>query len=173
METIMQSLIQLAKENPCLDIIARLKGISVKSTALFIAETRDPRQYRHFKQIEKFAGYNLRISDSGRSYGPRHISHIGNRRLRWILYIMTQEAVKYIPEVRIKHLKRQIKRPNHRKNVIACVTQLLKLIMALVKEQRHYEYNDENIKLMKQLEKQYEIIKQNRKKNYNKYKEAA
>ncbi|MFQ5641940.1 MAG: transposase, partial [bacterium] len=42
-------------------------------------------------------------------YLLRHISHIGNRRLSWLLYKMSEETAKYVPEVRLKFLRRQLK----------------------------------------------------------------
>lgn len=64
MDFVIKQLVDLAKETIYFDFIISLKGISDKSTALFIAETRDLSIYDHFKKIEKYAGYNLRQSQS-------------------------------------------------------------------------------------------------------------
>ncbi|MBT4174002.1 MAG: hypothetical protein HOE09_12755 [Candidatus Marinimicrobia bacterium] len=69
---------------------------------------------------------------------------------------MTRETVKYIPEVQIKYLKRQIKRVNYTKNVIACTSPLLQLIMALVRDRRVYGYREESIAQIVQLKNKYE-----------------
>jgi len=160
--TVMEKLISLAKLTPYFDIISSLKGISDKSAAPFIAEIRDLSLFNHFKQIEKSAGFNLRLSQSGQSSSYKHISHIGNKRLNMIIYKMTEETSKYIPEIRIKFLKRQIKRKNHRKNVTACVPNLLKLIFKLVNDNRFYEEKNKNVQELALLEAQYQkIIKKN------------
>jgi transposase len=99
LQIVEKELIKLAKQSPFFEIICFFKGISETSTALFIAETRDLTLFNHYKQIEKFSGFNLRLSQSGHPTYPKRISHIGNKRLALILYIMTQEAIKYIPEV--------------------------------------------------------------------------
>jgi hypothetical protein len=65
---------------------------------------------------------------------------------------MTEETSKWIPEVRIKYLRRQLKRSNYRKNIIASTTPLLKIIMALVNEQRPYRINNEHLAEMITLE---------------------
>ena len=88
----MKKLIGLAKEIPYFQPIVSLKGISDKLTALFIAKTRDLSRFSHYKQIEKYAGVNIKQSQSGDYVGARHISHIGNRRLRWIIYRMAEET---------------------------------------------------------------------------------
>jgi transposase len=154
-----QQLVRLAEELPAYPIVTSLSGVGETLAALFLANVRDLSRYDHFKQLEKLAGANLRLSQSGRYIGSRHISHIGNRRLLWVLYKMTEETAKRVPEVRSKYLKRQIKRRKHRKNVIAAIPQLLQLILALNKGKRRYEIREEAVAEMKTLEQRYIAIK--------------
>jgi hypothetical protein len=162
LKTLSDQLIDFARQTPYFDNLCSLKGISQLSVALFIAEIRDLKLFEHFKQIEKFAGYNLRLSQSGNYSGYRRMSHIGNKRLMSILYRMTEEAAKYIPEVRIKFITRQLQRPLYRKNIVACVPVLLRLMMSVAKEQRMYEVHPEKLKQLESLEKQYQQTKQQR-----------
>ncbi|HQT91113.1 MAG TPA: transposase [Candidatus Kryptobacter bacterium] len=159
MDAVFSELKNLAERLPEYDILRSLKGISDITAALFLGELRDINRFSHFKQIEKRAGYNLRLSQSGQYVGTRHIAHIGNRRLAWVLYTMTEETAKWVPEVRAKYLRRQIKRRRHRKNVVASTPQLLKLIMALVKERRRYELRQDKVTEVRKLEAQYADIK--------------
>jgi len=62
-----------------------------------------------FKKLQAFAGMSLRISVSGEYSGNRHITHIGKPRLRAVLFKMTEKTKNYVPEVRIRFLKRQMK----------------------------------------------------------------
>ena len=157
MEDTLALLLGLARQIPAFELLTSLKGINNETlAALFLAETRDLSFYRHYKQIEKLAGYNLRQSQSGQYVGSRRISHLGNRRLSWILYWMTKETAKYIPEVRIKFLKRQLAKRCFRKNVVACAPVLLKLIFKIVKAQRPYEYRPESVARLEQLEQEYQ-----------------
>lgn len=161
MGTIMKRLIELAKARPYFKTLLSLKGISEKQAALFIAETRDLAGFAHYKQIEKYAGFSLRQSQSSSYVGPRHMNHIGNRRLSCILYKMSEETIKYIPEVRVKFLKRQLHRRSYRKNVVAASSNLLRLIMALVKENRIYETRgNKSVQTLVFLEKKYTALKQ-------------
>lgn len=162
LKIISAQLIELAKQTPWFDSLVSIKGISDVSASLFIAEVKDLNIYRHYKQIQKLAGLNLRLNDSGKTRGRYKINKIGDRRLRWIIYLMTKETAKYIPEVRIKYLKRQIKRYNYTKNLIACSSQLLQLIMALIKDNRLYEYCPENQSLVWELEYHYDKVKKDR-----------
>lgn len=164
LENIFSAVVSLAQQLPEYDILRSLKGVSHLSSALFFAEVRDIHRFNHYKQIQKFAGLNLRLSQSGQYVGARHISHIGNRRLQWLLYCMTEETAKWIPEVRIKFLRRQLKSCKYRKNIIASTSALLKLILALVKDQRPYQYKDDTLAQMKALEQQVTQRKEERQK---------
>jgi len=159
-------LIQLAKQVPAYYSVRSLKGVSDKMAALFIAETRALKNVTHYKQIQKMAGTNLRLNTSGRYRGRNRISHLGNSRLRWLLFMMAKETAKYVPEVRIKYLKRQLKKRNYLKNTIACTSKVLQLIMSLTKEARNYEpHLNTNIEIVvRQLNLEYEGLKQRRNK---------
>ncbi len=157
-------LIRLSKQYPAYYSVRSLKGVSDKMAALFIAETRALKNVTHYKQIQKMAGTNLRLNTSGYYRGRNRISHLGNSRLRWILFMMAKETAKYVPEVRVKYLKRQLKRRNYLKNTIACTSKVLQLIMSLTKEQRIYEpHLNPDIEIMvRQLNLEYENLKRGR-----------
>jgi hypothetical protein len=166
MDIIINELITLAKQTPYWEVLIGFKGKGISETlvALFIAETRELDLYNHHKKIEKYAGYNLRQSQSGNYIGPRRMSHIGNKRLSWIIYKMTEETARYLPEVRMKYLRRYLNtKSKYRKNIIACSSTLLKLIVALVKQKRPYEIRPENVKELAKLEQQYQAVKNKRK----------
>jgi len=155
MAILMDEMITLAKQTDHFKILTSIKGISDNLASQFIAECRDLNNFQHYKQIEKLAGLNLRLSQSGDYIGARHISHIGDRRLLRIIYQMTIQTSTYIPEVRIKFLTRQIKKKAYRKNIIAASSTLLQLIMALIKENRTYEFKQEKLQQLALLEEQY------------------
>ncbi|MFH0991379.1 MAG: transposase [bacterium] len=169
MERIITTLEAYAQRLPEYTILQSLKGISQITAALFLGEVRDIYCFSHYKQLEKKAGVNLRLSQSGQYVGARHISRIGSKRLSWLLYTMTEETAKWVPEIRAKYLRRQLKRRIHRKSVVASIPQLLKLIMVLVKERRCYELYPERLAALQALEKQYT----ERKEQQNKNKQAA
>ena len=155
MKLVMKELISLTSQTPYFAILKSLKGISDKMAALFIAECRDVTLFSHYKKLEKYAGYNLRIANSGDFVGLRIMSHIGNRRLSWIIYRMTEETMRYIPEVRMKFIRRQLKHKQYRKNIIASSSVLLRLIISLIKSGRLYEYREIDIKELACLEERY------------------
>lgn len=170
-DDVQSELISQAKQKPYFDILTSIKGISDISASLFIAEVRDLYNFHHYKQLEAFAGLGLRNSDSGTYKGYRHISRIGNNRLRSIIYRMTTETKNHIPEIRIRFLKRQMTQDRYRRNVIACSSNLLKLIMVLVQENRPYEFREDKVKELEQLEDKIEQLK--KKKTKQSYKKAS
>ena len=161
-KVILDQLIKLASSMKEFSILTDLMGISSETASMFLAEIRDMSAFNNYKEIEKYAGYNLRLTQSGRHVGSRRISHIGNCRLRWVIYKMVEETAKYIPEVRIKYLKRQLKKQIYRKNLVSCIPQLLKLIFSLLKEDRFYEYNEERVAEVKRLDLEYHLLKAKR-----------
>ena len=72
---------------------------------------------------------------------------------------MTTETAQYIPEVRIKFLKRQLIKRAYRKNIIASSSELLQLIMALIKENRPYEFKQNKVHELAILEERYKKLK--------------
>ena len=79
---------------------------------------------------------------------------------------MCEETAKYVPEVRMKFIRRQLKKRSYRKNLIACSSILLKLIVVLIKENRPYTEKEQSHKQLILLEKQYAELKQKDKKKY-------
>lgn len=156
---VLDALITRAKELPQFERINSLSGCGKKLTALFLGEVRDLSRFTHYRHLEKLAGLNLRLYDSGRYSGTRHISSIGNCRLRWIVFKMTEETAKRVPEVRSKYLRRQLKKRKHVKNVVAAVPQLLQLIVAMEKHQHTYTERPEAVATMHELEAHYEELK--------------
>ena len=158
-------MIELAKETEFFEILVSVPGISDISAARLIGECRDLKLFEHYKQIEKMAGSNVRLCDSGKYVGRRRINKLGNKRLLKLIYIMTTHAAKYMPEVRIKFLKRQIKKKNYRKNIFAASSILMRILMALIKEKRTYELREDAVQEMERLELKYNPEKKDKKKS--------
>jgi transposase len=110
MKTIGSKMIELAKETEFFEILVSVPGISDISAARLIGECRDLKLFEHYKQIEKMAGSNIRLCDSGKYAGTRRINRLGNKRLLKLIYVMTTQTARFMPEVRIKFLKRQLKK---------------------------------------------------------------
>jgi transposase len=161
-----KTLIELAKETEYFEILVSLPGISELTAARFIAECRDLYLFTHYKQIEKMGGSNVRLCDSGKYAGTRRINGIGNKRLLNLIYIMTCNAARFTPEVRIKFLRRQLKSRSYRKNIFAASSILLRLIVSLIKDKRTYEIREESLKELARLERKYNPDKKDKKRRF-------
>lgn len=165
MKTIGSKMIELAKETEFFEILVSVPGISDLSATRLIGECRDLNLFEHYKQIEKMAGSNIRVSDSGKYAGMRRLNKLGNKRLLKLIYIMTTQTARFMPEVRIKFLKRQMKKKSYRKNIFAASSILMRILMALIKEQRTYELREDKVQEMEKLELKYNPEKKEKKKS--------
>jgi hypothetical protein len=167
-KTIGNKMIELAKETEFFEILVSVPGISEISAARLIGECRDLNLFTHYKQIEKMGGSNIRLRDSGKYSGMRKINKLGNKRLLKLIYIMTTQTAKHMPEVRIKFLKRQIKKKNYRKNIFAASSILMRILLALIKERRTYEHREDAVQEMERLELIYNPEKKEKQKKRRK-----
>jgi hypothetical protein len=120
------------------------------------------------------AGYTLHVSDSGKYRGRRRITHLGNARLRWILYLMASETSKYVPEIRGKYLRRRLAgHTNRQKNLVAVIPQLLALLIALMRDGRRYEERPEMVAEAERLEAVLERRKKQRRQSPGRIRDAA
>ncbi|HPP87876.1 MAG TPA: transposase [bacterium] len=129
-----------------------IKSISDILAAQFIAGCGDIKCFEHYKQIEKFSGFNLRIQQSGNYASSNHIHKMGNKRLSRVIYQATEKAVQYIPEIRIKYISRKKIKNIYKKNIVACVPNLISLIFSLVKANKKYELDHDKFKELCDLE---------------------
>lgn len=164
-KAIKKAIIALAQKTEYFEILTSVPGISELSAARFIAECRVMGEFSHYKQIEKMAGANIRLCDSGKYSGTRRISRLGNKRLLQLIYLMGCNTSKFTPEVRIKFLRRQLKKKSYRKNVFAASSVMLRLLMSLIQDKRKYEIREGSLKELEKLECKYNPEKKDTKKS--------
>ena len=155
LKAVEQAMIARTQQDPTFQIVDSIPNINKNLAAQFTAETRGANRFTHFKQIEKLAGTNVRIADSGKYKGKRRMSKIGNPRLRRIIYQMTEQTARVVPQVRRRFLDRELRKKCYRKNIVAASSQLLRLIVALLRENRFYEERAHHAASLKTLERRY------------------
>ena len=155
LKAVEQAMIARTQQDPTFQIVDSIPNINKNLAAQFTAETRGATRFTHFKQIEKLAGTNVRIADSGKYKGKRRMSKIGNPRLRRIIYQMTEQTARVVPQVRRRFLDRELRKKCYRKNIVAASSQLLRLIVALLRENRFYEERAHHAASLKTLERRY------------------
>ncbi len=138
LEAIQQGMTDLARQTPWFRILTSIPGVGAPTALLFLAEVGDLRWYRSSKQIEKLAGLNLRLCDSGKMRGSRQISGIGNKRLRCVIYTICYQMGQHEPLAKRKLTRRRLKGGNLTRDVLSLSSLCLRLIMSLAKRNTEY-----------------------------------
>ena len=134
----------LLEEIPCSAQILSIKGIGVLSASIFLGELGNPINFRGYKQIVKYAGYDPVEKDSGNFIGRRHISKKGRYLLRKYLFFMTMQVIKNGNYFK-KYYDKKLKKNNlygqklRKKEAMCAVTiKLIKVIFAVLRDGRNF-----------------------------------
>lgn len=122
---------QLMPQIPGVAEILKIKGIGLVTAAGFIAEVGDISRFSHPKQIQKFAGLNLRENSSGKHKGKSSISKRGRKRLRAILFRAMMPLVAKNKEFKAIHAYYTIRPNNPLKKIQSLILLCCKLIRVM------------------------------------------
>lgn len=127
-ETVMELVETLTLPMPGMAELLKIKGIGMVTVAGFIAEVGDISRFTHPKQIQKFAGLNLRENSSGKHKGKTRISKRGRKRLRAILFRAMMPLVAKNSEFRAIHHYYTTRQNNPLKKIQSLILLCCKLI---------------------------------------------
>lgn len=129
---------------PEAEIILSIPGIGVITTAVFLGELGDPKYFKGAKQIIKYAGYDPKENDSGKSIGRKVISKKGRWLLRKYLYFMGMRVVHRNQYFR-DYYENKLEKKNRfgqelRKKEALCavIIKLIKVIYALLRDNKRF-----------------------------------
>ena len=122
---------QLMPQIPGVTEILKIKGIGLVTAAGFIAEVGDISRFSHPKQIQKFAGLNLRENSSGKHKGKSSISKRGRKRLRAILFRAMMPLVAKNKEFKAIHGYYTTRQNNPLKKIQSLILLCCKLIRVM------------------------------------------
>ncbi|EJR71820.1 hypothetical protein IK7_06144 [Bacillus cereus VD156] len=133
-------------EQPEYIIILSLPGIGPNTAVRLMAEIGDITRFANNKQLNAYAGIDIRRFQSGKTFYKDKINKRGNKHLRKLLFLIIQNMIKlrrygrnHIIEYYDK-LKTQPYNKCHKVASIACVNKLLKLLLHLITHNIHYDY---------------------------------
>ncbi|WP_438297965.1 IS110 family transposase [Sporosarcina sp. FA15] len=136
----------LAEELKEYEILRSLPAIGANTAVRIIAEIGDIRRFDNNRQLNAYAGIDIRRYQSGKFLARDKINKRGNKHLRKIMYLNVQNMIKqrrfggnHIVEYYDK-LKAQPYNKCHKVASIACVNKLLKTIFFLVTHNQNYDY---------------------------------
>lgn len=130
-ETVMVLVEKLIQPIPGIDEIVKIKGLGLVTIAGFLAEVGDLSRFSHPKQIQKFAGLNLRENSSGKHKGKTKISKRGRKRLRAILFRAVMPLVAKNDEFRAIHGYYTTRQNNPLKKMQSLILLCCKLIRVM------------------------------------------
>ena len=114
------------------------------TTAVFLGELGDPKNFQNAKQIVKYAGYDPQENDSGKSVGRKRISKKGRWLFRKYLYFMGMRVIHRNSFFR-KYYDKKLKNKNRwgqmlkkKEALCAVVIKLIKVIFALLRDNRKF-----------------------------------
>ncbi|HEY0040090.1 MAG TPA: IS110 family transposase [Flavisolibacter sp.] len=121
--------------------ITAIKGISLISFAVIVAETNGFELFANKAQLVSYAGYDVVENQSGKRAGKTRISKKGNSHIRRVLHMPALVAVKHDPAFK-KFYTRIYERTNIKmKGYVAVQKKLLCLMYSLWKKNEMYQAN--------------------------------
>ena len=135
---------EILKQAPAAEILMSIRGVGMITTAVFLGELGDPKNFSNAKQIIKYAGYDPQEDDSGKSVGRKRISKKGRWLLRKYLYFMGMRVL-YFNSFFRKYYDKKLKKKNRwgqllrkKEAICAVVIKLVKVIFALLRDGRKF-----------------------------------
>lgn len=135
---------RLLKEIPEAKIVSSIQGVGVITTAVFLGELGNPKHFKGAKQIIKYAGYDPKEDDSGKSVGKKVISKKGRWLLRKYLYFMGMRVV-YRNEYFKRYYEQKLENKNRfgqllkkKEALCAVIIKLIKVIFALIRDNKEF-----------------------------------
>ncbi|EOP67129.1 IS110 family transposase [Bacillus cereus] len=145
-ESCISKMVYVAEQRAEYDIIRSLPGIGPNTAVRLMAEIGDITRFNNNKQLNAFAGIDIRRFQSGKTFFKDKINKRGNKHLRKLLFLIIQNMIKqrrygqnHIVEYYDK-LKTQPYNKCHKVASIACVNKLLKLLFYLITHNMRYDY---------------------------------
>lgn len=145
-ECCINKMVLIAEQRAEYSIILSLPGIGPNTAVRLMAEIGDINRFANNKQLNAYAGIDIRRFQSGKTFYKDKINKRGNKHLRKLLFLIIQNMIKirrygrnHIIEYYDK-LKTQPYNKCHKVASIACVNKLLKLLLHLITHNIHYDY---------------------------------
>jgi transposase len=136
---------RMLREIPQAEYLLSIPGIGPISAAVFLGELGNPSYFQGARQIVKYAGYDPQESDSGYRISRKFISKKGRWLLRKHLFLMSMRVV-VLSRYFQQYYQRKLQTKNRfgqlpRKKEILCAVaiKLIKVIFALLRDQRNFE----------------------------------
>lgn len=145
-EACIEKMVSFAQQLQEYNILLSIPGVGTNTAVRLLAEIGDIRRFENHKQLNAYAGIDIRRFQSGKTHFKDKINKRGNKHLRKLLFLIIQNMIKQ-RRFGCNHfinyydkLKTQPYNKCHKVASIACVNKLLKTIFYLVTQDMNYDY---------------------------------
>jgi len=145
-EELIQQMVKLSTDRKEYKVLISFPGIGENTAVRLIGEIGDLMRFNNAKQLNAYAGIDIRRFQSGKLFYKDKINKRGNSHLRKILYFTIQNMIRqrrfggnHLVDYYDK-LKAQPYDKSHKVASIACVNKLLKCLFHLIKHDLLYSY---------------------------------
>lgn len=143
-DAIEQQMLSIIEENKELkrnyDIITSVKGVGMVTAIDLITNTRNFTKIKTAHEYASYAGTAPFEKSSGTMNRGAHISSIGNRRAKTLLYICAESARIFNQSIKLYYVRRtQIEKKHHYYVLNAIANKLLRIIFSLVKKGEKFD----------------------------------
>jgi transposase len=128
-----------------MNILTSIDGVGDTSSAAFLAEVGDIRNFQSHKALIAYAGIDPTVYQSGKFQGTSRISKRGNRHLRRILYLMTVGVIRLNATFREYFLSRKKNGLPYRKAVLATAHKLVRVIFAMLSHKSNFSARENSL----------------------------
>ena len=122
-----------------IEILTSIPGIGRASAIYFMAEIVDIKGFSGYRKLIGFCGLDPVIKQSGKYKGAFRISKRGNSHARRVMWIMAGCVKRSCPYFREYYLMKRDGGKSYKEAVIAVSTKLLRVIHALLNENRTFK----------------------------------
>lgn len=126
-----------------------IPGVGLITAVTIISETNGFMYFKNVKQLTSYAGYDVRIRESGQYRGKSRISKKGNRHIRKALYMPAITHKQYSEEAKIFYNRINEKKSSGLIALTAVQRKLLTLIYSLWKNDTEFIENYQQKKAQK------------------------
>jgi transposase len=127
---------------PRIKNICKIKGVSVLTVAVIVAETNGFATFENQRQLVSYAGYDVVENQSGKHVGKTRISKKGNSHIRRALHMPALNVVRYERHPFVDLYNRVFERSKIKmKGYVAVQKNLLTIIYALWKKNEAFDEN--------------------------------
>ena len=141
-ERIMSMVEELLSKIPACQELLKIKGVGLITAAGFLSEVGDITRFDSPKQVQKYAGLNLKENSSGKHKGRTTISKRGRSRLRALLFRAVMPLVAKNDEFRELH-RHYTTRPENpltkKQSLVALMCKLIRVFYAILTKNVAYD----------------------------------